>query len=480
MKPKLDVHVFTVGDDCFLYDSGTYRCHKIDRELYDIFAHDQLPEISAVPYKYRSFIGSLSEYVPEPFREPNRRITGMLLNVTHECNMNCIYCYAGGGSYGTPAKDARMSDDTARKAVDLLVKLAKDSYRLNITFFGGEPTLNFDLIPRTVTYARQKAKESGKTVAFSIVTNGTLLNDKICRYLMDNNILLVVSLDGDKEINDTTKKFHPSHFDTVINNLTGLKNRNFLAVRTTLSKVNFKYLTRVIDCFSQNRFSMIQFEDVTSDSKGLAFSEQDNPVLFEQFEQVYDKLVNEISLFDTKTVYPFIQEIFRIAFKRKDVHGCSAGRSNISIDCNGRIYPCHRMVGDRRLSIGTVDKPFDWKRLDPYFLADITHKEPCRTCWARHICSGGCVYASHVRHNDLTRIDEDQCARKQRLIELAAYQTSKLSQVKILLLAPRILHSLRTSPGHLLKEQDLEYAEQMAKSMSRFLGRQLITMLFGA
>lgn len=445
--------------------------------MYRILTKPGFSDADAIPERYSSFLRSLSRYLPDTFTEPDRRITGMLLNVTQQCNMICTYCYAGGGSYGFSDEQANMSEDTAFQAVDLLIRLSKDAFRLNVTFFGGEPLMNFDLIPKVVSYAQKRAAEHGKKFTFSVVTNGTLLDERICQYLTKNRILLVISLDGDKEINDRTKKFEPSHYDIVMRNLQHFKDKRLLAVRATLSKANYLHINHIIDSFTAHGFPLVQFEEISpaTERQSLIFTEQDNPILLEMYEEAYKRLVGDISVSDTKNIHPFMQEIFRIAFKRKDVHGCSAGRRNLAISCQGEIYPCHRMVGDKKRAVGMVKEPFDWEMLEPYYRADITHKVPCKTCWARYLCSGGCVHAALVRNGDLSKPDELQCMRKKRLIELAAYHNLKLNKAKLFLCVPNILHSLRVSPGHLLKQQDWEYAEQMEKNMGGFLMNQLLS-----
>ena len=69
------------------------------------------------------------------------RLHTLFLGVTEDCNMRCRYCFV----HHNPA---RMTLETAMKALDFLITQQEpDSKRnLNITFFGGEPTLEWDTL----------------------------------------------------------------------------------------------------------------------------------------------------------------------------------------------------------------------------------------------------------------------------------------------------------------------------------------------
>ena len=70
------------------------------------------------------------------------------LCLTHNCNLRCTYCYAG------EKLDRRMSLDTARRAVNFLAENSDGSCA--ITFFGGEPMLEFPLVRQTVSCSRER------------------------------------------------------------------------------------------------------------------------------------------------------------------------------------------------------------------------------------------------------------------------------------------------------------------------------------
>ncbi len=77
------------------------------------------------------------------------------LNLTHQCNLKCSYCYAGYGEYLNKSGNKKMNLDVAIKAVDLFFNnVKKDKQKLFIDFFGGEPLLNIPVLKKVVTYIK--------------------------------------------------------------------------------------------------------------------------------------------------------------------------------------------------------------------------------------------------------------------------------------------------------------------------------------
>ena len=96
-------------------------------------------------------------------------IKAMCLNVSHNCNLACAYCFAEGGTYNDTRRT--MSFETAKAAIDMLMEKSGTRRNLEVDFFGGEPMLDFEVVKQTVKYARSVEKERGKNFRFTITTN---------------------------------------------------------------------------------------------------------------------------------------------------------------------------------------------------------------------------------------------------------------------------------------------------------------------
>jgi uncharacterized protein len=94
--------------------------------------------------------------------------------------------------------------------------------------------------------------------------------------------------------------------------------------------------------------------------------------------------------------YPFanmmtaLQEIHRGTHRP---YPCGAGAGYFGVSASGGLFTCHRFVEDDRASMGHVGQGVDRHRQQRW-LAErmVDRQEPCRSCWARYLCGGGCHY----------------------------------------------------------------------------------------
>ncbi len=91
-----------------------------------------------------------------------------LLDLTERCNLSCAYCYAGCCSQGES-----MSMHVLTQSADfLLLEAQKRGDKIIwITFFGGEPLVEWDLLKYAVKIFQEKAPSTLKA-RFAINTNG--------------------------------------------------------------------------------------------------------------------------------------------------------------------------------------------------------------------------------------------------------------------------------------------------------------------
>ena len=93
----------------------------------------------------------------------------IVLNVTHGCNLACLYCFAR--DYD---KMPIMSPDLARETINKLFEPRSD---IRISFFGGEPLMAWDTVKQTIQYVKGIASARRVKCNLHITTNGTLLTE---------------------------------------------------------------------------------------------------------------------------------------------------------------------------------------------------------------------------------------------------------------------------------------------------------------
>jgi sulfatase maturation enzyme AslB (radical SAM superfamily) len=106
---------------------------------------------------------------------------------TEDCNFNCSYCYQ-------KARKKHIETSSIEKALDFFLPfLEEESY---VNFHGGEPLLAFEQIRKAVEYIRDRNRRPKKQIYYSVVTNGSLINDDILQLLKENKFSILLSFDG--------------------------------------------------------------------------------------------------------------------------------------------------------------------------------------------------------------------------------------------------------------------------------------------
>ncbi len=357
-------------------------------------------------------------------------IFSALINLTHQCNMACRYCLMAldslkEGYYGVPDG---MTEETGRNAIDFLHEAGVPS-PVSLTFFGGEPFLEFPLMKKLVTYA--ETHYPGRFF-FNIITNGTLLTDEAIDFIEKHRIGLVFSIDGDRERNDRLRIFKNgkgSVFDRAFGNLTRLIRR----VPGARYKVNITYFKQTLELSESFRFFLETGIRQTRYERGLTerkspYALDDNDV--ETVKKEFSKMATMYRDFLLSGGF-HIQDNFVILMKKLSngiprFHGCNMGVDYVTIASNGDIYPCHKLIGLPTSRMGHVSTGFDNSFYDELWHKNVLSRHPCRTCWARFICGGLCASDNYHYNGDFLTPVPKNCRIMRHLIKLSCWLLSEL------------------------------------------------------
>ncbi len=252
------------------------------------------------------------------------------LLLTRNCNLKCSYCFE------QPIRGKeKMSESVALKAIDLLIDYSSDLEDLYITHFGGEPTLNFPLLQKVTEYAEERVAQKGKKVHFNMTSNGILFTDEMIEYFSNHNIKVLLSIDGLQSSHD---KFRidlrgKGSFDRVANTMKKLKRKMpWVGVKMTISKENLHQLYNDVIGLYELGVNQFLFGPVTN----REWDKSDIDVYFKQMAKIYtwykhdDKKI-KISEFEDEQ-------------EKESYFGCQAGRDNISVDVDGTITGCSKIL----------------------------------------------------------------------------------------------------------------------------------------
>ncbi|MDE6293044.1 MAG: radical SAM protein, partial [Clostridiales bacterium] len=290
------VHTFELLGRVFALDTESGSFFEIDRIVKALLDGDDTSpfspcEISAAQAEIDELKAQGVLFAPQidavlPPYTPT--IKAMCLNVSHNCNLACTYCFADGGTYC--GERQTMSYETAKAAIDMLVEMSGKRRNLEVDFFGGEPMLDFDVVKKTVYYARSLEKSHNKNFRFTITTNAYKLSDEDIDFFNEQMYNVVISVDGRKEVHDRVRKTvsGKDSFDIVIKNALKFKERRKgqYYVRGTFTRYNTDFCADVL-FLNDLGFDQLSIEPVVlKPDNPLAIRDCDLPAVIAE----YDKL----------------------------------------------------------------------------------------------------------------------------------------------------------------------------------------------
>ena len=330
----------------------------------------------------------------QPLSQPP--LKALSLAVAQKCNLGCTYCYAQEGSFGGFAKN--MSWEVAKAAVERLLEEAQPEERVNLSFLGGEPLVNRQLIQATTQLAFDLSQKKGVKIGFSITTNATLLEPEDADFFERYGFAVTVSLDGVGEVHDRTRSFKSGKgsYERVIANIKPLLSQQRqmqVSARVTVTPKNL-YLRETLEHFIGLGFHSIGFSPMLSSPTGREQMET------EALEVMLAQMIDCGQEFERQTIagnrYPFanitsaIQQIHRGTHRP---YPCGAGAGYMGVSAEGNLSACHRFVDDEAGFMGSLKNGIDREKQDRWLAErQVDRQEPCNSCWARYFCSGGCHY----------------------------------------------------------------------------------------
>lgn len=446
------VHTFAVKDHLLAYDAVSGALHGLSPLGYAVIEiYDKDPFLlnkgfeGSLPVVLQSLEGKFSkedieEAVFEIFQKYGRTLwvkdteitqkdertplkaglKALCLDIAHDCNLACRYCFAYGGTYG--GDRTVMTAEMGIRAIEFLAAKSKGRKFLDVDFFGGEPMMAFGTVKKCIERARELEKETGKIFRFTLTTNCTLLDDESISYLISENVSFILSIDGRKETHDAMRirRDGSESYDQVLKwaKKVAEKTDDYI-VRGTYTKKNLDFYKDVESLYRQG-FRHISLEGAVGEGEwGLSLDDMD------EIGQSYDKLLS-FFLKCKEEGDPFSFYHFELGLKggmcrERRMTGCGAGYEYAALTPEGNIYPCHQLVGKEDYIMGDIFSPFPKNKnlSETFYEARVPYKEKCRECWARYLCGGGCHAQAIFSNDDIKSPCEVTCALMKQRLEYA-------------------------------------------------------------
>ncbi|MDH6130645.1 uncharacterized protein P3T37_000012 [Kitasatospora sp. MAA4] len=331
---------------------------------------------------------------PVPADNNSTTINQLVIGNTYHCNMGCTYCYNE-----LDTKDKKGSEvpqgmawETARTSIQQVLDQADPGKPVRIFFIGGEPLLEREILERSVAYAEEYAAPLGVKVRFNVYTNGTLLTTKVLDWCEAHKISLIISLDGPPELNsDRVLLSGRPTSRIVLRNIRRIMDSQTSPMRrvravgqpgTPLVALH-KYLVAL-------GFNEVHVQPMYNNEGITATSESE---MIELLDWWTTNLENGVVL-DIMPFSAFFQKILHQGKAVSSWYPCQAARNAVTVGPDGRVYSCHHAIEEPAFELGHITKGLPIVEIRSKHFKRVDEREPCRDCWAKHICGGECYHRS--------------------------------------------------------------------------------------
>lgn len=324
----------------------------------------------------------------------------LMIITTTSCNFNCPYCYEDGIE-----RSHSFSLEKCEKLLEYLENylLANSKIkRVLISFYGGEPTLNFKAIKYLLPKLKQMFYNNKIEYDTSIVTNGYLLDDSTAAFLSKYNwVNAQITLDGTKKVHNSRRhlKDGSGTFNQIIENINNIIKKEYLSevnIRLNIDENNcdnmlqlLEYLKTKLD-ISKIHLSLGLITKTVNDDTNINYI--NNCLISEKhYSQFADIFVHAkqmgFQLFD----YYFTDGL------------CMAKNPyTLAINADGNIYKCVSLIGRNRFSSASI---FSEDYSGSSYM-DYGSYEYCfnRQCPLIPACNCGCPFQALINNGSMQTI----------------------------------------------------------------------------
>lgn len=327
----------------------------------------------------------------------------LMLVLTNECNLNCSYCYERN------KKKSVMTFDIAKREIECLLQ-DKKYETLTLSFFGGEPFLEFELMKKICLWIWAN---SSKKIYLNVITNGSTLKKNEKEWLQENRkkINVMLSLDGTPE---TQNRNRCGSFDQI--DIPFFKeNWPDVGVKMTISNQSLKNLCEDVKFVHSLNLKIAE----CNLAFGIDWSDKNNVKIFaKQMEALYRYYKDNIELKFAEIINMAVEACEN---ERKILKICNAGESRY-VDTDGSIYPCNYI------------NPLCFSKKDLFFLMNVDFEnieeledmECFETCYIYPLCPN-CYAANYSLSGQLNKRNRAVC----KINKVRAYYSALLLFEKI-------------------------------------------------
>lgn len=367
-----------------------------------------------------------TEYItPHPIPEDRfPYVSSLALDVSGGCNLRCRYCAE---SITMPAR-APMTMEMIHQVVDFLFTWSKKG-GVSLHFGSGEPLLHPLAVHEAGRLARERARKEKRPLSLYITTNGTLLNDEIIGWLVEDEWDVKVSLDGGEATHDHNR-VNPDGSGTyriIEKHVQTLAKAIPERFSTTSVLCHGTDPSEVFNSIADLGVRSIEIVPVAAPPGSDIKLNEDDLERYKLF--VLDHAQKLAHGEDYPSLISFRKRLQRVLGYGNTRTPCGAGRNFFGIGPDGAIYPCFRFIGIDTFRMGGIEHGIsrdEAKRFTVQVGRPYDKRAECRQCWASALCGGPCYAVTELM--EMGNASHSQCAMVRAESEAAIWLADVLRE----------------------------------------------------
>lgn len=364
-----------------------------------------------------------------------KNILGVLcIMLTESCNLRCNYCFVE-NKFSSSHNFENLSPEMAKIGIDVFANHLSESMNnglINpiISFYGGEPTLNFSTLKYCLEYIEslKKVQKFPENTTLTINTNGTLITPEIAEVLKQFNVSASVSLDGPEEIHNNARKdiYGKGSFQNVLKGIRILREHAIpVGISCAVSMHNLNQLKEVTKwLISEMKIKVFGFNLLLDGGVPDPSFE-----LAEYSKKIAQGMVECFKISRAKSVQE--ERTFRLArsFAEGKIHyhDCGACGQQLVISPTGKFGLCPAYIHSGKnfllpepgINLFTHPLWQEWRQRSPITM------NACQDCIALGVCGGGCPYNADIRNGSIWHVDESFCELARSMTTLLIKEVAK-------------------------------------------------------
>lgn len=305
------------------------------------------------------------------------------LHITNACDLTCPYCYVRKSSATLPL-------EVGQHAIEGLFHTARlrKIPQMKLKYAGGEATLHFDLVRALHAHAQMIAAREQIELHAVVLSNGLHLGLSEARWLVENRVNLMISLDGVGAAHDQMRSsasgegtFHKIErcMDEIL-----LPQGLLPTISITVTSQNAAGVADTVRWALARKLpvslNFYRQPDNTPAHADLKYEETQIIAGMQAAYQVFEEYLPDQPFFNG------LLDRFRVGAHQAP---CGVGRGYVVITHEGKLAECHMKLEDALP--GDLDRDL-LEQLRPGTIQNLAveDKSGCQKCFYRYYCAGGC------------------------------------------------------------------------------------------